>query len=181
MGAEKKPSTQTGLELDIAETANVQPLGYAEAVMNFLRSREKENGASDGSRTHNLLHGKQMLYQLSYTRGKLDSMGNRPLGKRILAFKIVNHHALATGLEDFFHKFHVQGMRLVGVLRGSVFKNKVQCDLIRLINHITMAAGHLATMIMQHAGAGLEVFFGSGKELLGGVGDIGLGPENYYM
>ena len=122
-----------------------------------------------------------MLYQLSYTRGKLDSMGNRPLGKRILAFKIVNHHALATGLEDFFHKFHVQGMRLVGVLRGSVFKNKVQCDLIRLINHITMAAGHLATMIMQHAGAGLEIFFGPSEELFGGVGDAGLGPENYYV
>ena len=25
----------------------------------------KENGASDGLRTHDLLHGKQMLYQLS--------------------------------------------------------------------------------------------------------------------
>ena len=149
----------------------------------FLTSRKKENGASDGSRTHNLLHGKQMLYQLSYTRTRVrgDSMGKDLLGKWILAFKVVNDHALATGLEDFFHKFHMQGMRLVGVLRGSVFKNKVQCDLIRLINHITMAAGHLATMIMQHAGAGLEVFFGSGKELLGGVGDIGLGPENYYM
>ena len=151
--------------------------------MNFLTSRKKENGASDGSRTHNLLHGKQMLYQLSYTRTRVrgDSMGKDLLGKWILAFKVVNDHALATGLEDFFHKFHVQGMRLIGVLRGSVFKNKVQCDLIRLINHITMAAGHLATMIMQHAGAGLEVFFGSGKELLGGVEDIGLGPENYYM
>ena len=151
--------------------------------MNFLTSRKKENGASDGSRTHNLLHGKQMLYQLSYTRTRVrgDSMGKDLLGKWILAFKVVNDHALATGLEDFFHKFHMQGMRLVGVLRGSVFKNKVQCDLIRLINHITMAAGHLATMIMQHARAGLEVFFGSGKELLGGVGDIGLGPENYYM
>ena len=149
--------------------------------MIFLRSREKENGASDGSRTHNLLHGKQMLYQLSYTRGKPDSMGNWPLGKRILAFEIVNHHAFATGLEDFFHKLHVQGMRLVGVLRGAVFKNKVQCDLIRLINHITMAAGHLAAMIMQHAGAGSEIFFGACKELFGGVGDIGFGPDNYYV
>ena len=151
--------------------------------MIFLRSREKENGASDGSRTHNLLHGKQMLYQLSYTRTRVrgDSMGKDLLGKRILVFEIVNHHTLAAGLEDFFHKFHVQGMRLVGVLRGSVFKNKVQCDLIRLINHITMAAGHLAAMIMQHAGAGLEIFFGPSEELFGGVGDAGLGPENYYV
>ena len=151
--------------------------------MIFLTDLGEENGASDGSRTHNLLHGKQMLYQLSYTRTRVrgDSMGKDLLGKWILAFKVVNDHALATGFEDFFHKFHMQGMRLVGVLRGSVFKNKVQCDLIRLINHITMAAGHLATMIMQHAGAGLEVFFGSGKELLGGVGDIGFGPENNYM
>ena len=148
-----------------------------------LTNLEEENGASDGSRTHNLLHGKQMLYQLSYTRihVKRNSMCKRQLGKRILAFKIVNHHALATGLEDFFHKFHVQGMRLVGVLRGSVFKNKVQCDLIRLINHITMAAGHLAAMIMQHSGAGLEIFFGPSEELFGGVGDAGLGPENYYV
>ena len=144
--------------------------------MIFLTDLGEENGASDGSRTHNLLHGKQMLYQLSYTRGKLDSMGNRPLGKRILAFKIVYHHALATGLEDFFHKFHVQGMRLVGVLRGSVFKNKVQCNLIRLINHITMAAGHLAAMIMQHSGAGLEIFFSPSEELFGGIGDVRLGP-----
>ena len=149
--------------------------------MFFEVDHKKENGASDGSRTHNLLHGKQMLYQLSYTRGKADSMGNWPLGKRILAFEIVNDHALATGLEDFFHKFNVQGMSLVGVLRGSVFKNKVQCDLIRLINHITMAAGHLAAMIMQHSRAGLEIFFGPCEELFGGVGDAGLGPENYYV
>ncbi|SVD56721.1 uncharacterized protein METZ01_LOCUS409575 [marine metagenome] len=144
--------------------------------MIFIRIHTIENGASDGSRTHNLLHGKQMLYQLSYTRGKADSMGNWPLGKRILAFEIVNDHALATGLEDFFHKFHVQGMCLVGVLRGSVFKNKVQCDLIRLINHITMAAGHLAAMIMQHSGAGLEIFFSPSEELFGGIGDVRLGP-----
>jgi len=56
MGAEKKPSTPKGMELNIAETANVPPLGYAESVMMFLRRREKENGASDGVRTHNLLH-----------------------------------------------------------------------------------------------------------------------------
>ena len=149
--------------------------------MIFLTDLGEENGASDGSRTHNLLHGKQMLYQLSYTRGKADSMGNWPLGKRILVFEIVNDHALATGLEDFFHKFHMQGMRLVGVLRGSVFKNKVQCDLIRLINHITMAAGHLAAMIMQHSGTGLEIFSGPSEELFGGVGDVGLGPENNYV
>ena len=149
--------------------------------MIFIRIHTKENGASDGSRTHNLLHGKQMLYQLSYTRGKLDSMGKDLLGKWILAFKVVNDHALATGLEDFFHKLHVQGMRLVGVLRGSVFKNKVQCDLIRLINHITMAASHLSAMKMQLAGAGLEIFFGPSEELFGGIRDIRLGPENYYV
>ena len=151
--------------------------------MIFLTDLGEENGASDGSRTHNLLHGKQMLYQLSYTRirVKRNSMCKRQLGKRILVFKVVNDHTLAAGLEDFFHKFHMQGMRLVGVLRGSVFKNKVQCDLIRLINHITMAAGHLAAMIMQHSGAGLEIFFGPSEELFGGVGDVGLGPENNYV
>ena len=108
-------------------------------------------------------------------------MGKDLLGKWILAFKVVNDHALATGLEDFFHKFHMQGMRLVGVLRGSVFKNKVQCDLIRLINHITMAAGHLSAMKMQHAGAGLEIFFGPSEELFGGIGDARLNPKNYYV
>ena len=108
-------------------------------------------------------------------------MGKDLLGKWILAFKVVNDHTLAAGPKDFFHKLHVQGMRLVGVLRGSVFKNKVQCDLIRLINHITMAAGHLPAMIMQHSGAGLEIFFGPSEELFGGAGDAGLGPENYYV
>ena len=151
--------------------------------MNFLTSRKKENGASDGSRTHNLLHGKQMLYQLSYTRTRVrgDSMGKDLLGKWILAFKVVNDHSLAAGLKYFFHKFHVQGMCLVGVLRGSVFKNEVQRNLIRLIDHIPVTTGHTTTVVVQYSGAGLEILFGAGKELLGRVGDIGLGPENYYV
>ena len=151
--------------------------------MFFEVDHKKENGASDGSRTHNLLHGKQMLYQLSYTRTRVrgDSMGKDLLGKWILAFKVVNDHSLAAGLKYFFHKFHVQGMCLVGVLRGSVFKNEVQRNLIRLIDHIPVTVSHTTAVVVQYTGAGLEILLGTGKELLSGVRDIGLGPENNYV
>ena len=149
--------------------------------MFFEVDHKKENGASDGSRTHNLLHGKQMLYQLSYTRGRGDSMSKRTLGKRILVFKIINDHPLAAGLKNFFDKFHVQGMCLVGVLRGSVFKNEVQRNLIRLIDNIPVTVSHTTAVVVQYTGAGLEILLGTGKELLSGVRNIGLGPENNYV
>ena len=142
-----------------------------------------KNGASEEVRTLDLLHGKQMLYQLSYTRTRVvrDSIGKSMLGKWILAFEVINDHTFAACLEDFFHKLYVQRMCLIYILRGSVFKNKVKGNLVRLIDHITMAAGHLATVIMQHARARLEILFCAGEELLGGVGDIGFGPENNYV
>ena len=151
--------------------------------MIFIRIHTRENGASDGSRTHNLLHGKQMLYQLSYTRTRVvrDSIGKSLIGKWILAFEVINDHTFAACLEDFFHKLYVQRMCLICILHGSVFKNQVKGNLVRLIDHITMAAGHLATVIMQHARARLEILFCAGEELLGGVGDIGFGPENNYV
>ena len=140
----------------------------------------KENGASDGLRTHDLLHGKQMLYQLSYTRVREGSSLPEPaaFGKRFLVFKVVDHHAFAAGFEDFFNKVHVQGVLLIGVLRGFVLKHEVQCNLVGLINHITVAGDHFPAVIMQYARAGLEVLLGAGQQFLGGIGHIGFGPEN---
>jgi len=50
-------------------------------------------------------------------------MGKRPVGKRILVFEIVDHHAFAVGLEHFLNKLHVQRVFLVGVLRSLILKN----------------------------------------------------------
>ena len=143
----------------------------------------KLNGASDGPRTHDLLHGKQMLYQLSYTRvRKLWSIAEQTVfGKRFLVLEIIHHHALAGGLEDFFHKLHVQRMILISVLRGLVLKHEVQRHLIGLIDHIPVAGGHFATMIVEYARAGLEIFFRAGEQLLGSIRHIRLGPENNHV
>ena len=143
----------------------------------------KENGASDGLRTHDLLHGKQMLYQLSYTRVREGSSLPEPaaFGKRFLVFKVVDHHAFAAGFEDFFNKVHVQRVFLVGILGGFILKHEVQRDLVGLIDHIAVAGGHFAAVIMHHARAGLEVLLGAGQQFLGGIGHIGIGPENDYV
>ena len=143
----------------------------------------KENGASDGLRTHDLLHGKQMLYQLSYTRIREEAHSKDfgRFGKRILVLEIVDHHAFAAGFEDFFNKVHVQGVFLVGILGGFILKHEVQRDLVGLIDHIAVAGGHFAAVIMQHARAGLEVLLGAGQQFLGGIGHIGFGPENDYV
>ncbi len=144
------------------------------------KQRKGKNGASDEGRTHNLLHGKQMLYQLSYTRIRVSGHHNGRArdGKRILGGEVVHDHAVAVGLEDFFHKLDVQRVILIGILRGLVLKDEVQADLIRLIHHVAMARRHLAAVIVQYAGAGLEVLLGAGEEFLGGIGHVGLGPEN---
>ena len=53
--------------------------------------------------------------------------------------------------------------------------------MIGLVNHVTMTAGHSAAVIMQYAGAGLEIFFRAGKQGLGGIGLIRFRPENNYV
>ena len=141
---------------------------------------QKENGASDGGRTHDLLHGKQMLYQLSYTRVRERGSLSEPtaFGKRFLVLEIVDHHAFAAGFEDFFHKVHVQRVILIGVLRGFVLKHEVQRHLVGLIDHIAVAGDHLPAVIMQYTRAGLEVLLCASQQFLGGIGHIGFGPEN---
>ena len=102
-------------------------LWQAVSVMSCRAKTAKENGASDEGRTHNLLHGKQMLYQLSYTRireGRSIPMRGG-FGKRILAFEIVDHHAGAVRLENFFHKLQVARVFLINILRSLVIKNQI--------------------------------------------------------
>ena len=139
----------------------------------------KLNGASDGPRTHDLLHGKQMLYQLSYTRvrERRSILEHHVFCKGFLVLKIVDHHAFTTGFEHLLHEIHVEGVFLIGVLRGFILEHKVQCHLIGLIDHIPVAGGHFATMIVEYARAGLEIFFRAGEQLLGSIRHIRLGPE----
>ena len=108
-------------------------------------------------------------------------MGKRPVGKRFLVFEVVNYHTFAVWLEHFLDKLHVQRMFLIGVLLGLVLKNEVEGDLIGLVDHITVAAGHSATVIMLHAGAGFEVFFRASKQGLGGAGLVRFRRENNYV
>ena len=133
----------------------------------ILIKGQGRNGASDGLRTHDLLHGKQMLYQLSYTRVREGrSIPKRePFGKRNLALKIVHHHAGAVGLEDFFHKLQVARVILIGILRGLVIKHEVQSHLIGLVDHIAMTARHRAAVVVPHAGNVLEIFLRAGQQI----------------
>ena len=108
-------------------------------------------------------------------------MGKRPVGKRFLVFEVVDQCAFTVWLENFLNKLHVQRMFLIGVLRGLVFKDEVEANLIGLVDHITVAAGHPAAVIMLHAGAGLEVFFRTSKQGLGSVGLVRFRPENDYV
>ena len=108
-------------------------------------------------------------------------MGKRPVGKRFLVFEVVDQYAFAVWLENFLNKLHVQRMFLIGVLRGLVFKVEVEANLIGLVDHITVAAGHPAAVIMLHAGAGFEVFFRASKQGLGGAGLVRFRPENNYV
>ena len=84
-------------------------------------------------------------------------------------------------VEDVFDKLNVQWMLLISVLCSPVLKDKVQRHLIGLINHITVAFSHFATMIVHYARAGLEIFFSSGEQFFGGIRYIRFGPENDYM
>ena len=158
-------------------------LWQAGSVMSCRTKTAKENGASDEGRTHNLLHGKQMLYQLSYTRIRegrsIPKRGG--FSKRILAFEIVDHHAGAVGLENFFHKLQVPRVFLINILRGLIVKHEVQRHLIGLIHHIPMAAGHRAAVIMPHAGDVLEIFLRAGQQIFRGIGHLGFGPKNYNV
>ena len=108
-------------------------------------------------------------------------MGKRPVGKRFLVFEVVDQCAFAVGLENFFNKLHVQRMLLIGVLRGLVIKEEVEANLVGLVDHITVAAGHSATVVMLHTGAGLEVFFSASKQGLSSVGLVRFRPENDYV
>ena len=144
---------------------------------------QKGNGASDGPRTHDLLHGKQTLYQLSYTRVRegRSILEPRVFCKWFLAFEIVDHHAFTAGFEHVLHELHMQGMLLVGILCGFIHEYKIQRHLIRLIDNIPVALGHFATVIVQDTRAGLEILFGPSEQLFSGFRDIGLGPENDYV
>ena len=151
--------------------------------MILSKRNQKGNGASDGPRTHDLLHGKQTLYQLSYTRVREEQsiLEPRVFCKWFLAFEIVDHHAFTAGFKYFLHELHVHWMLLVGILCGFILEHKIQRHLIRLIDNIPVALGHFTTVIVQDTRTGLEILFGPSEQFFSGFRDIGLGPENDYV
>ena len=139
-----------------------------------------KNGASDGLRTHDLLHGKQMLYQLSYTRVREGTsiLEHNVFCKGFLVLKIVDHHAFTTIFEHFLDELHVQGVFLIGVLRGFILEYQIQRHLIGLIDNTPVALGHFTAVIVQDSRAGLEILFGPSEQFFRGFRDIRFGPEN---
>jgi len=117
---------------------------------------------------------------LSYTRvrEKRSILEHHIFCKGFLVFKIVDHHAFTTGFEHLLHEIHVQGMFLIGILRGFILEHKIQCHLIGLVDNISVTPGHFTAVIVQDSRAGLEILFGPGEQFFCGLRDIRFGPKN---
>ena len=146
----------------------------------ILIKGQKKNGASDGLRTHDLIVGNDMLYQLSYTRvrERRSILEHHVFCKGFLVLKIVDHHAFTTGFEHFLDEFHVQGVFLIGVLRGFILEYEIQRHLIGLIDNIPVALGHFTAVIVQNSRARLEILFGPSEQFFCGFRDIRFSPKN---
>ena len=147
--------------------------------MILIKGQEK-NGASDGLRTHDLIVGNDMLYQLSYTRvrERRSILEHHVFCKGFLVLKIVDHHAFTTIFEHFLDELHVQGVLLIGVLRGFILEYEIQRHLIGLINNIPVALSHFTAVIVQDSRAGLEILFSPSEQFFSGFRDIRFGPKN---
>ena len=93
-------------------------------------------------------------------------------------FEVVNNGLLAAGFEYLFDNLEMEWVNLVGFFGFLAGEDKVEGDLITLVDHAAFTGRHLANVKTQHPLDGAQVAFGSGKELLGGVGDFRAGPEN---
>jgi len=117
---------------------------------------------------------------LSYTRvrERRSILEHHVFCKGFLVLKIVDHHAFTTGFEHLLHEIHVEGVFLIGVLRGFILEHKVQCHLIGLVDNIPVALGHFAAVIVQDSRAGFKILFGSSEQFFCGLRDIRFGPKN---
>ena len=77
--------------------------------------------------------------------------------------KIVNHNFFTNAFENFFDEINVERVHLVIVLRLLAGENQIQRNLIGLIHHRAMAAGHLADVKMQHAWDRFEILIRAGE------------------
>lgn len=93
-------------------------------------------------------------------------------------FEIVNDDFDAVRLERFFDKLDVLRVDLVIGLLLFVFELKIECNLVTLIHHIPVAGDHPANMEAGYAGDRAQVFFCAGDQFIGGVGFIGICPED---
>jgi hypothetical protein len=71
----------------------------------------------------------------------------------------------------------MQRMHLIIILRLLAGENRVERDLISPIHDRPRAANHFADVKMRQAGNGLEKFFGTSDDFIGGFGLGRIGPE----
>ena len=93
-------------------------------------------------------------------------------------FKIVDDGLLAGAFENFFDKFNVLRVDLIGLLRRLAGKNQVQRNLISLIHDRTRAGRHFTNMKLGEVGDRLEVLDGAVDQFIGGVRQRRVGPED---
>lgn len=100
----------------------------------------------------------------------------RAVGAGLL--EVVDDDLGAVRLERLFDELDMEGMHLIVILGLLVGEHEVQRDLVGLINDRSMASDHLAHVIAQHPGDGLEILFAASQEVGDCVGFVRMGPKN---
>ena len=98
-----------------------------------------------------------------------------------LSAKVVNHHFGDDLLEDLFHKFHMIRMYLIRVLSRFVFLYDIERDLIALINHWSLACGHIAHVKMVCTRNIFQIFVGPIHQFLRSIWLLWVCPKNDNM
>ena len=96
-------------------------------------------------------------------------------------FEIVNDATLANLFKHLFDEFNMHGMDLIVVLGLFVFKNQVECRLVGLFNHWTVASDHSANMKFFYSWNRSKIFLRSFNELIGGSRVVRIGPKNNHV
>jgi len=74
-----------------------------------------------------------------------------------LSLKVVDHDLFAYPLEYFLYKLHMIFVDLIGILRGLVLEDDIECYLITLIDYWAIAGCHPANMEILRAWNVLKV------------------------
>ena len=90
-------------------------------------------------------------------KGKEPTRWKRRPGSRVenrneaRLFEVVDDRLLAARLEDLFHKFDMERVDLIGMLRGFARELQIQSDLVALLDDGALAGRHLADVKAQNA------------------------------